>query len=337
MAEPTHPIPLVDHLILLVGGNPLPNAVAGRLLLEAGGQITLLHSKATELVATNLATWLKPPDERGETQGTSTISAIHLKETDEVDRSKIKGAVSAVLEGEAGRVGLHYTGGTKAMAVHAYAAVSKMRPDAVFSYLDSRTLCLACDDGASYYVGRHERINLSIEDLFQLHGITLQHRHDTSHKEVLADKEGDDKGARFEKEVGCALWSLSSKLEITDFWMNVLGEIRELPKDRWPEFDILALRGYQLFFISCTTKDARSELKSKLIEAFVRARQLGGDEACVALACQREDPTLEKELQHALQVQGRVKVFGPNHLSNLAAHLENWIKQQGRHGKRCNE
>lgn len=34
----------VDHLILLVGGNPLPNAVAGKLLARSGGTITLLHS-----------------------------------------------------------------------------------------------------------------------------------------------------------------------------------------------------------------------------------------------------------------------------------------------------
>jgi hypothetical protein len=39
--------PKSQHLILLVGSNPLPNAVAAKLLLAEGGTVTLIHSKGT--------------------------------------------------------------------------------------------------------------------------------------------------------------------------------------------------------------------------------------------------------------------------------------------------
>src|SRR6266487_4756377 len=35
----------VDHLLILVGSNPVPNAVAGKLLTRPGGTITLIHSE----------------------------------------------------------------------------------------------------------------------------------------------------------------------------------------------------------------------------------------------------------------------------------------------------
>src|SRR6266851_938202 len=35
----------IDHLLLLVGSNPVPNAVAGKLLTAPGGTITLIHSE----------------------------------------------------------------------------------------------------------------------------------------------------------------------------------------------------------------------------------------------------------------------------------------------------
>ena len=42
-------------------------------------------------------------------------------------------------------VGLHYTGGTKPMAVHAYRLVKQFFPNAIFSYLDPRRLALQVD------------------------------------------------------------------------------------------------------------------------------------------------------------------------------------------------
>ena len=68
-------------------------------------------------------------------------------------------------------------------------------------------------------------------------------------------------------------------------------------KDQF-EFDVAFLRGYQLFGISCTIEHRHKDLKHKLFEAYLRARQLGGDEARVALVCRYdEDPdNLKQEL-----------------------------------------
>ena len=38
----------VNHLLLLVGGNPLPGAVAALTLVEAGGRVTLIHSNKSQ-------------------------------------------------------------------------------------------------------------------------------------------------------------------------------------------------------------------------------------------------------------------------------------------------
>jgi hypothetical protein len=104
----------------------------------------------------------------------------------------------------------------------------------------------------------------------------------------------------------------------------------DMKKDLWPEFDVVALRGYQLFFFSCATTAERKKLKSKLFEATIRARQIGGDEACVALVCLKTDPTLEAEAQQALGSEGRIKVFHGAHQDNLQTHISNWIKQQSK-------
>ena len=49
----------VRHLFLLVGSNPLPNAVAGKLLIEAEGKIHLIHSEDSYSIAVRLGKWLK--------------------------------------------------------------------------------------------------------------------------------------------------------------------------------------------------------------------------------------------------------------------------------------
>lgn len=319
-----------DHLMLLVGGNPLPNAVAGRLLVRPGGRITLLHSKGdtgTGKVAGCLANWFCK-------QGMSNIA---LDEMDEVDKHDIHRVMQSNLGNASEKIGLHYTGGTKAMAVHAHKAVQEKRSDAIFSYLDARTLCFVFDDGVRRYVGQHPQLQITIKEIFDLHSTPLREKRDgsTSHLEVLPDNASDQKGEKFEKEVGREMLKLRKNGQISDMWMNVKAELAGLDDQKWPEFDVIALRGYQLFFISCATTDKRPELKQKLFEAFIRGRQLGGDETCIALVCMKNDLTLEYEAQQTFQVKGRVKVFGGNHLPNLSQYLSDWIRQQSREGKEC--
>lgn len=100
------------------------------------------------------------------------------------------------------------------------------------------------------------------------------------------------------------------------------------------DLDVIALRGYQLFAFSCGVRsnpNERGELKLKLFEAYVRARQLGGDEARVALVSTSGDPqSLEEEMERDINAEGHIKVFGQQHLANLKAEIGCWIKEQSR-------
>jgi hypothetical protein len=104
------------------------------------------------------------------------------------------------------------------------------------------------------------------------------------------------------------------------------------------QFDVVAIRGYQLFAFSCTTESAeesggRGLLKQKLFEAYVRARQMGGDEACVALVCcmrQEEADKLEDEMRRDISPEGRIRVFGREHLEKLTENIADWVRQQSK-------
>lgn len=160
-------IPKVDHLLLLVGGNPLPNAVAGVLLSTPGKTITLLHSGDTAVTAQRLANWLKQ----------HTQCSVQFKQVDEASPTSIKQGVHAQLQTiRAESVGLHYTGGTKAMAVHAYRVVEeweKHQSPPVYSYLNARDLSLIVDglDSPLPLAGKSQ---LSLDDLLALHGWQLK-------------------------------------------------------------------------------------------------------------------------------------------------------------------
>lgn len=151
----------VDHLFVLVGDNPLPNYVAARLLLYDDGTVHLVYTTKTKKRADLLETQLK---KLKEFNINITVKRIELGSAwaDGYDirkkiQEKIRPKGKPPLEG---RIGLNYTGGTKAMAVHAYQALLELNlptpilnsslglelPNPVFSYLDSIKLQMCIDD-----------------------------------------------------------------------------------------------------------------------------------------------------------------------------------------------
>lgn len=413
----TDEIPKCDHLILLVGGNPLPNAVAAQLLGQKSGQIKLIHSPQTAAVAQRLQSWLKAKE----------FPLPGLYEVDEVDSGSIAQGIKRALRGEVGRrVGLHYTGGTKAMAIHAYRVLelwakenNRARP--TFSYLDARTLKLIVDPPApekgesarGEYVGR--AVEIKIDDLLALHGWTRQHEpatlpvlpevaktlallnanmeackawRDWVEQELEGKCRRGDRPDKWknksEMNQQCLVWPgvfdpllqdltvvLQNELNLSgnclsvsaatdasgykdpnDFcgWLHgkwlehyTLDRLQQLPgnshlhqcvqnietKDVQFDVDVVALRGYQLFALSCSTDDSKSLLKSKLFEAYIRARQIGGDEARVALiSCSNKPADLEREMRRDIDPDGRIRVFGREHLPKLAEELACWIQSQ---------
>lgn len=129
---------LVDHLFILVGTNPLPCFVAGKLLLKQGGTIHLVYSTKTEDFANSVV---------------KTLGGCQLISLNDAARKpdKIVAHIAKDSSGLIGAVGLHYTGGTKVMAVHCYRAILEKYPDAICSYLDPDRLelCFECD-GKTY-------------------------------------------------------------------------------------------------------------------------------------------------------------------------------------------
>jgi hypothetical protein len=104
----------------------------------------------------------------------------------------------------------------------------------------------------------------------------------------------------------------------------------ELPGDQNEfEFDVAATRGHQLFAFSCTTLDKKGPLKLKLLEAVVRAEQIGGSESRVALVCCAERKTVEslKQQVQTLTHKNMLRVFGADDLPDLGKHIARWIRE----------
>lgn len=167
-----------DHLILLVGSNPLPNAVAARVLTKPGGRVSLIHSRSLgeedNRVESRLNSWL-------EKQG-RTVELHQIN--DESDPSQIADPVNAVLNcSDSDSVGLDYTGGSKALSVHAHQTLRDWakRQDGSravrASYLDPRTLTLIFDPelGGKSICVRDQKIGL--QDMVELHGRSINFHH----------------------------------------------------------------------------------------------------------------------------------------------------------------
>jgi Domain of unknown function (DUF1887) len=111
-------------------------------------------------------------------------------------------------------------------------------------------------------------------------------------------------------------------------------EVKDAKRKKF-EFDVAFVQDYQLFALSCTTDASKGLCKSKLFEAYIRARQLGGDQARVALVCCYDKP---KDLADEMKVETevdkkdpKIAVFGCKELDNLHVHIKNWIDEINRY------
>ncbi|HRQ68279.1 MAG TPA: hypothetical protein P5031_06905 [Candidatus Syntrophosphaera sp.] len=371
-------IPQCEHVFLLIGTNPLPNYVAAKLLLKPNGHIYLVHTDETAEVADRLIAALQ----------IGQVTKIQVKEAESTNISE---QVANYVQGKQD-VGLNYTGGTKAMVVHAYRAMEKHCPKAVFSYLDAQTLCMIVDNQPerSYCVAL--LIQPAIETILALHGYTLQQKPATepfkpevaqnlAQTDLAEWRDWCDKNlrngpdTRFRSNKDLTGVSLFSKIDwqgaqtLNDLaaqWGKKAREVAEwldgkwlenytlwslqqianscqihesavniITKERNFEFDVAAMRGYQLFAISCSTETRKSKLKLKLFEAYIRARQMGGDEARVGLVCcapqdnsDSNPAAIQREIEESWDAVGKVRVFGAEHLPDLPRHLQDWFNSQ---------
>lgn len=408
-----------DCLFLLIGTNPLPNFVAAKLLLRAGGQLYLVHSTGTQRIAEHLARyWVNV--EKG-----AQPKFLCVDEADGADvRRKLDDTLQPL---SAGTVGLNYTGGTKSMSVHAYQTVwehqrNSHRP-ALLSYLDARSNKMYivrgsdppfCSDPLLYSVQPSIQTMVDLHD-FKLNtkittelilpdlSITLAEAHQSEEgrngwrtwcDEELRRKARKEKNssnwrsnselakitvpfpvdsslhgvvAQMREVFGCQGDSLSladasrngslknkklcewldgkwlehyvysclcqiraqqPALGLHDLGMNICPKNPQQGSEH--EIDIGAMQGYRLYAISCTTDDDPSMCKLKLFEAYVRARNLAGDEARVGLVCMAKEPKkIEQEMVRSWDVEGKVRVWGHQHLPKFSEQLVDWFAGTG--------
>jgi hypothetical protein len=400
----------VDNLFLLIGENPLPNYVAARLLLKRGGTPYLVYTSDTEKQAKRLEEIFK-----NELIGLECVQVVPLN-SNESDAYWIQKRITERLESiSTGSIGLNYTGGTKAMAVHAYRAIFKACPDALFTYLDPRRLEMCVDQEIGERVRikiQPEMLQVKLAKIFQIHGLELKEQpikeiknldlsialrdifidktkmrewfdwyHNIFCKEARKNNAQKDWKSNnylanlllsvedlpieitevFERQnliVDTGELSLHQVQSLKNFaepqhfckyidglWLEdyVLNQVKkiadrnsiqdcgndfEIPLQGTGtfQFDVAFTRGYQLFAMSVTTTSNRGLCKSKLFEAYLRARQLGGDEARVALVCCSDEPNrLRAEL--TILNDKKIVVFGREDIADLSEKIEQWIQK----------
>jgi len=385
-----------DHLILLVGGNPLPNAVSGHLLVKPGGRITLIYSEGSWEVARRLADWLR---KHAQITVDEVDKRMCVREQEPVSIYK---RVQHVLDrGESNEVGLNYTGGTKAMAVHAYRAVeawaTSRNRKAIFSYLDARTNCMIFDH-SPWAISVDRQASLQLDDMLALHGwclasVPVQKPILPETATAIAAAHAADRGsnqpayAEWKKRLSTSAsevdWptgpqldevakALKQELEVgqegseklnlreasqhlkmsrvksfcdwlTGKWLDhyvlhVLIDVLCLTDSQGisveqPKFELDAATvvGHHLFAFSCTTQTKKDELKLKLFEAVLRARQLGGDHASVALVTVVDSALaleIQNEARQQIDADERIRVFGCAELGQLDHYISCWIEEQ---------
>jgi hypothetical protein len=197
-----------QHLILLVGGNPLPNWVAAKLLYKVpeNFEAPVIREEWREYKKKQPKIWLLHSDDNKNDPSTKdiairlqTLLAKHLFPGAGIDCVPIEllGIPSSSSNGindqldkistgwrGAESIGLNYTGGTKPMALHVYRYLeAKIKDDKsglentkiTFSYLDSRHTTLWIDgSNARFHLLKstelRELVSISQEDLAALHG-----------------------------------------------------------------------------------------------------------------------------------------------------------------------
>lgn len=151
-----------DHLLLLVGTNPLPNWVAARLLLKPGGCVHLFYTSGVSKQMERLRDVLK--------EDGISVSSFETADSDDAQIFENVCTRAESLKKETGKViGLNYTGGTKMMSVHAHRALHSLNLNQSLSYLDARTLSLKFDSATSIEVALAPEVCISLGKLLRLH------------------------------------------------------------------------------------------------------------------------------------------------------------------------
>ncbi|MEG4517143.1 MULTISPECIES: Card1-like endonuclease domain-containing protein [unclassified Microcoleus] len=230
----------VKHLFLLVGENPLPNYVATMKLLDTGGTVYLVYTNQTLSQKALLMTALK-------TQGFKN-KEVELKDNksnayriyDKVHQEAKKiSNTNPNEEPEKKLIGLHYTGGTNTMAVHAYRAIDALnRNDTVYSYLDAKTLEIFIDNPSSDSTHRGVHLTVPLEVLFKLHKYEWHEYKKPLTKPILPDAAAEFVRL-YQDEVIAKTWRTWANTHQYKNW-GELNKAKNLETGQWKSEDELS-------------------------------------------------------------------------------------------------
>ena len=96
------------------------------------------------------------------------------------------------------------------------------------------------------------------------------------------------------------------------------------------ELDVVAVLGYQIVVVSCTVDRSHDRIKQKGMEAILRARQLGGDEARAIVLCsahQNDAKLIEDELMDEMgSASEPLQVWGRNRWRGLSNKFYQYLR-----------
>lgn len=336
------------QLIFTVGTNPLPIWVAWHHLKDKldNPKGRLVYTRETEQEKNRLEKYCH--------------DACFLKsiKTESGNPKAIRDSVEVISTEGAENLHVHYTGGTKVMAVETVAGIRDCLPNNVrleTSYLDPRGdsgPTIVTSVGKKLVPDTRMGIPACLERIANLNGFHLgPFQHEYFDKETKRDISVDRPAPKTltDEEMTNGKKALSSFIEESDYCLleygaygaiqSALSHIsygnqnrrnyqlfhnvcvrRSNAKDtkvRDFELDVVAVLGYQIVVVSCTLSSELDRIKQKGMEAILRARQLGGDEARAIVLCTIHpdvQPYIEAELHNEtgssdrpLQVWGKSK------------------------------
>lgn len=347
-----------DHLILLIGTNPLPNLVVADYFLQTNPSlqtIWLLHSEENRLQAgtheqaRNLETLLRKRWHGRHANLLFPLEKISLTDVSDVT-TIIREIDTKMLKRWQGDESFHlnYTGGTKAMATHVYRRLQELgrRGQQQFSYLDANNFRLVVDDyGIIFFEDDsgtqtedlRKKVLLSFDDLITLHGFQKGKA-----KKASVGKDSPD--LAFKKFLDVQNFAKMTPQEGVEFEKYIFTKLNDKFKTRlkrggemqhswlinhpeWQtyfELDLIILNGYHLTGISCTVSSDMKSCKTRGFEIILRTRQIGGDEArslLITRSNRAQTRILQDELAHETGGRENILVLGVEELGNENNYL----------------
>ena len=358
---------MATQLIMTVGTNPLPVWVAWHQLKDRLNpvKLTFIHSQQTKTEKDLLVKKI-----RSESPGT-TLQAIPIKpgEPDAI-RNAIKENFIDDRPNERPDVHIHYTGGTKSMGVETVSIIERELANDANATVNASYLNPRGSSGPEIVSRTHlgvsdtrDGINIDIESIAELNGIQFT----TDPTGLTSDQlnrgkqwlnnswpdpsahrvSGESHGAVLEYGTYAA-FQQALKNQGQNHWQlycSVKGKRIKRPGQRGRprpfELDVVAVLGYQIVVVSCSitnpdTTEGQRTIKLKAMEAIIRAKQLGGEEAQAIMLCKADNSTctdlqsgLEDEMgddNPHLRIWGRTRSNNLPNLTGLTNKFTDYLK-----------